>query len=1859
MGSNIDTRLLPSKGQPIVYIDETEKCMNENECKYVYECIDGKTPVTPLYVDKTNGICVEMYDTDEEDDEINDMYVTYENFDYDASSLEYETGDMGTPDEDLVDSPLIFEVEDQIETGVIAGIYLNNYVCAENIKGTSVTEAPVPWVPRPSKSALNPIYGKLSNDGYLGHRGPHFGHSMNQSESMGTSVHTSSTEALASLDLSACSDSKGTSAHTSSTEVPPSLDPSQCSETVGTSVHTSSTKALASLDLSACSDPGDTSALKSSTEVPTSLDLSERSLTGDTSAHTLATEAPLLAQCVSMGTSEPSSDKCGTHAIPYEFFLENVENPYERLMTTRYWRDTKLQRGLQNWSILTNNIHYPNTDSIKPVMYSTLNRESRADKFHNSFKLIDNVGMIENFQATNVVPPEDLDRFDNIDIDIMPTKHFNDNTDLSTTYMGKHGITRDTKFEPDLTLPLSQNCRITGKILNGKPIRTLFDTGATKSYLSIHYYNENIDELGGLQKYVTQCKAVVVGNGQHIPILFCIPILVEFDKHFFEIFTLVTPISQTLDLIFGIKNMYECEGNIQTRNSTFGFKNRSVPLFPIEDITVPQNASLDFKVEAPFCSDISGFGITKLLTKGGISTMKCKYTSNHTVINVTNTMLAPLHLRRNHSIGFLDIRSMGYYMVEMHTLKDKLSDNYHFEKLDDICEAFNNTMETSIPRPECSKEDPYPWLKDSDWRKTATDKEIFDRCIDLSQSLLDDNEKKELMDICYTHREAFSLRDEIGECPNIKVKIDLSDKTPFFVRPFQISEDDKPCMDWNMERLVHLGVLTKKSTSHTSPVMLISRKLTSDKRPVVDFRLLNSRVVRRNTSTPLMRDIISTLGKAKMEVLSCIDFKDAYHSLHLDEESKEFCGIMPYFGSPCYRFERVPQGLSISPAMWIEYVNILLEQITNREKYIAIMDDMLFHSLKVGHWDMVINLLETSISHGLRMSPKKCQFFMKALIYMGNTFRIEGAGVVIEALKTRTEAIQKFEAPNTAKKCKRFCGMVNYLSMFCPNLQQILSPIYKLTCKGTPFKWTNFHQIAFDKVKELLISPPILSLPNKIGRFILYTDTSKTHAGSALWQVQEGTPRLLGYSSKSLPTAAQNYSITELEMKGMLTGIMIWAYVLGRKEFDCAVDHQAVVQILKSKNEPATNRIMRLLEELSKFNFKLYYVKGKDMHLSDFLSRGDIRDTEDPKCLIPISITMNDLNALEISNFNATETVLNLLDCDATLQVMTRNKSAKAQIKVPAIFGKDKQLDPHVKPEKQKRVRQIGDQVIKPPPSPIQMPDTPLPPMASKDNTVEIPLNERAKIKDPLRQSRWTPQPRSNPNIDLDEDKGIENIKIRHKAPDKRQFLIPPALSEGVKDKEIDHKFLPTQADIDKLLFRIKTKILRHTHLHQDLKDIQGHYLKSPHFQGIYQLKWKNKTPSQKRKAQQIHNEADNYFILDSLLFRIYKDKHNQLETQLCIPTSLVDTILYWYHSSTLGAHMGITKCLTTISERYYIPELARHVRAYITGCHVCQMFKNNNTAKKHLNARVNIDTPPLTKISMDIKTMPESKEGYKFILVLICELSNFLIVSPMQNTKAETACKCLKDNLIGYFGVPTQIITDQDPAFMSSIIQYMFQQFQIQLITVGPTNHQSLKAEHGIKSLSSILMKHLANLGQNWPDFLYLSMLSYNSYASPNLNDYSPFELALGRKANLIPALEIKPEIKVTQTFKQTYEKMKAELSYMRENLQKFKNDRLNKENQTRTENSFTEGQLVYLYQPKGAHLQTGSTKIKCDFVGPLVIYKAISHSQFILMSMDGMIYPHLIEETRIKPGYVNTSNGSVSTLADLQKALRSITTV
>ena len=178
------------------------------------------------------------------------------------------------------------------------------------------------------------------------------------------------------------------------------------------------------------------------------------------------------------------------------------------------------------------------------------------------------------------------------------------------------------------------------------------------------------------------------------------------------------------------------------------------------------------------------------------------------------------------------------------------------------------------------------------------------------------------------------------------------------------------------------------------------------------FRYLNVRIAKNNLAYPLLKDTFYILGSSKCEVLTVLDLKDAFHSLRLSENSKKYCGILPYFGSISYLYQRMSMGLNIFPSIWLSYINAILNCLQSKKYCKAIMDDLLlFTPSKNSHIAKLEDLLKALLKNGLQIFPKKCQLFRTNLHYMGNEIFIQNKRVCVKPLRSILEAIQKLHPP--------------------------------------------------------------------------------------------------------------------------------------------------------------------------------------------------------------------------------------------------------------------------------------------------------------------------------------------------------------------------------------------------------------------------------------------------------------------------------------------------------------------------------------------------------------------------------------------------------------------------------------------------------------------------------------------------------------------------------------------------------------------------------------------------------------------------------------------------------------------------------
>ena len=250
--------------------------------------------------------------------------------------------------------------------------------------------------------------------------------------------------------------------------------------------------------------------------------------------------------------------------------------------------------------------------------------------------------------------------YEGIQSDIVSSSRFDENSDISITYVGKIGQEESqNKLKSEESFPISENGYTLGRLLDGTKCQLLLDTGACKFFMSKSFYMR-CKSLHTLPKFGASMQRIQVGNGQCISVLFIIPVIIEVHGHRFEIYTLVSKIHENVDLVLGIKNVFELEGVINSRDCRFEFLNRSVPIYPEKELILKLDEQNLVKVRALFVDDISGLAIIEIIDgrTNSILLIKFKLTHNKAVLDIRNAGKDTMILNPKEVIGIVNI-SLG------------------------------------------------------------------------------------------------------------------------------------------------------------------------------------------------------------------------------------------------------------------------------------------------------------------------------------------------------------------------------------------------------------------------------------------------------------------------------------------------------------------------------------------------------------------------------------------------------------------------------------------------------------------------------------------------------------------------------------------------------------------------------------------------------------------------------------------------------------------------------------------------------------------------------------------------------------------------------------------------------------------------------------------------------------------------------------------------------------------------------------------------------------------------------------------------------------------------------------------------
>lgn len=422
--------------------------------------------------------------------------------------------------------------------------------------------------------------------------------------------------------------------------------------------------------------------------------------------------------------------------------------------------------------------------------------------------------------------------------------------------------------------------------------------------------------------------------------------------------------------------------------------------------------------------------------------------------------------------------------------------------------------------------------------------------------------------------------------------IDTGDHNPIKSRHYPVSPAIQKLIDCEVDRMLNLGIIELSSSPWASPVTLVRKP--NKNRLCLDFRKVNSVTVKLAYPIPNIDGILSRLSNTKY--ISAIDLKDAFWQIPLDDKSKEKTAfVIP--GRPLYQFTVMPFGLCNAP----QRMMMLMDKVIPyelKESIFIYLDDLLVVSPTFESHISQLKLVSQKLKEaGLTINVAKSNFCFKEVNYLGFI-------VGDSCLKTdpsKTASIENFPLPKNKRQVRGFLGLAGWYRRFIENFASIAAPLSDCL-KGDKFQLTEEATTSFQKLKEALVSPPVLAQPNFQKKFYLQCDASNTGIGAVLFQKDEKDKEqpIYFYSSK-LTTSEKNYSVTERECLAVVKAIKKFRPYLEGYDFDIITDHHSLKWLMNTKD--LSGRLARWSLKLQPYSFTIHHRKGSLNIVPDCLSR--------------------------------------------------------------------------------------------------------------------------------------------------------------------------------------------------------------------------------------------------------------------------------------------------------------------------------------------------------------------------------------------------------------------------------------------------------------------------------------------------------------------------------------------------------------------------------------------------------------------------------------------------------------------------------
>ena len=523
----------------------------------------------------------------------------------------------------------------------------------------------------------------------------------------------------------------------------------------------------------------------------------------------------------------------------------------------------------------------------------------------------------------------------------------------------------------------------------------------------------------------------------------------------------------------------------------------------------------------------------------------------------------------------------------------------------------NITTQTVVIRPRATlcQLQPVARLLSATAETEAADDSILGK-MNLESPLLSSEERSILEQRLLFHKDKFSASDlDMGHHTRVQHEIHLTDDHPFKERHRRIPPGMLQQVREHLRQMLDSGIIRPSQSPWSSEVVWV-RKKDGSLRQCVDFRRLNARTIKDSYCLPRIEEILDSLAGAKY--FSVLDLKSGYHQVEIAEHHKERTAFSV---APLgfFEYNRMAMGLANAPATYQRLMENVLGDLHLAICMVFLDDIIIFGNTFEEHLDRLERVLLRLGENGLKLNPKKCNFFQERVKYVGHIVSQKG----IETDPEKTEKVRNWPRPQTPEEVRRFLGFCGYYRRFVKDFSKIAKPLNELmptTAKKKKGKkpavaperkkwhWDQAQEDAFQQLKTSLTSPPILAFADYQKPFELHCDASGAGLGSVLYQEQDGLKRVIAYASRGLSRAEMNYPAHKLEFLALKWSVSekFHDYLFGH-EFTVYTDNNPLTYVLTSARLDATGH--RWLAALAAYNFDIVYKPGASNSDADGMSR--------------------------------------------------------------------------------------------------------------------------------------------------------------------------------------------------------------------------------------------------------------------------------------------------------------------------------------------------------------------------------------------------------------------------------------------------------------------------------------------------------------------------------------------------------------------------------------------------------------------------------------------------------------------------------